>query len=1496
MSSQKSQKNKKNKNSKTDLKEKTNIDNQENKIKLIKRTLENNTHIVLEDTRLKSITSWRKSETKFLQHLVFNILSFGLLHLISLYHPKLYLKLYCNPWPPKECDFFLVENIYGQFTLCSKIHKKRKNPHNISFNNGTIKENIISSPLINYNNKIDNYITKNLTYSFKYKSVTYEYNEETNEITPVYMDLSKLTNKGIFNFFSEGLSTENIIKKFQERYGKNEYYINVGIIYFYFKKIELLYLIFILIIEGINLFFNDPLSFLIVLGIVILLLVAQYIVTKRMIYDLFQKEFTLDGERNKIKVKRRHKITDNSELFYEIKNCDLLPGDIIYLKTNDLVPCDCLILEGECIVNENSLNGSLDIFKKKSLENNNEKFNYEISKVNILYHGMKIVKSISKLNEGYISVLCINTGPNTYKANQFSNILYLFERKNEYKKEYELFGDGRKMILIIILIIFFLSLSLGLIYIFALSVNLDLKNPKIIKLCYTTVIRVICKSFMPVYFLTNSIIYFIGIFHLKKENIFCFEKSKLTTPSNINTIFFGKTGILCENNYEINGYHPIYISSHRTNNISYRTYNSNQYKEMNSQLLKYYKNYLYKCQNDSFNPDFNPRHALRVDLSKYNINKTNHESNECITMFLECLLSCNNVEKYNTEIFGNSLDTSIFRNMNWDIKSYRFNNINNKEQDINCSYNYSNLDQINGDNNKYIYDNKNIVDRNINDIYPNNYYKITESINNEINMQNKPIISRFNSKFYLNQIKKRNIDSTNMSEFSNTSNFIQNDISQSHIISYKLRIYKRFIKNGSLNCSAIAFNFITKELKFMTKGIPEEILDKCDVSTIPDNFENTISIFRRKGFIIIICACKLISIEDYKDSNSIDEYMNNLTFCGFITLKNKLKKEIKNSIKDLTQFNCNLIISTGDNVFNCLPIGFDSEIIENKNIFAFDKDDKKNRIIITKLYSIKRENEEEEDDKNLNISFDKLSKQTITKISNKISNSRFSKPKDTRSKRGKKETSKNNENISLRQSTDEIDKNEILFENKNFSPIKKFIKKPNAKIHKITLNTNEPNKTDEIDKNQNKKYYYNYSDVKSIKKEKKSKINIKNYNITPLNISKNKLKIDYKDYQDSSTKRKFLNNEPKAKTFSTLQKYYFYPGIFEEHEDLNNNCIYCVSGRAFNFLYKNKEKKQCKKILEKIYKNCKIFFNMSSIDKSLAVDFYREFQNSCVCTIGKYPNDFDAIMTSNVGINLNPPNNENTILCHFYSVDSSILSLKKIIREGRTITENILLLKITCFFYTLILNSYILCCFMMEVGVIKGQLNFLEICFLILSVSAFTAQYDNNKNSSNPLIQNKKLYICHYAIQVLGMFCIKVGSIFMLRKNYIDNALLENVLVYRLFITDYFILCVEQLFSTFFVFNYIYFYRRHPLSNIFFVFFNLVLFFYFITLITLNSSNYKFDIFNITDFEFNEYLIDTFDDRNRLKCFIVCAIDFSCSFIFSRIIFFIFDKLAKNNN
>jgi len=404
MSYESSVKIKTNKYSKVSLKEEIYQDNKENNIRIIRRTLENNTHIVIEDSKLKNITSWRKSQTKFMKNLIFNILSLGILHIVSKFYPKLYLKLYCNPRPPKECDFFLVENIYGQFTLCEKIHKKNKPNDSIIYDSDISKGNIISSALINY--KIESYLTKNVTYSFKYKSIVYEYNEETNEIIPVYMNLSKLTNKGIFNYFNDGLSTQNLVNKFEQRYGNNEYHLNLGLSFFYFKKIESVYLIFILFIQALNLYFHDLISFLVVLGIILLLFLAELIISKQIIFNIYKKEYTLDGEESKIKVKRKYKLVDNDDIFYEINNCNLLPGDIVFLKSNDFTPCDCLILEGECIVSKYHLTGSLDTEKKKSLESNNDQFDYQLNKISILYHGMKIEKTISKSNEGFITVLC----------------------------------------------------------------------------------------------------------------------------------------------------------------------------------------------------------------------------------------------------------------------------------------------------------------------------------------------------------------------------------------------------------------------------------------------------------------------------------------------------------------------------------------------------------------------------------------------------------------------------------------------------------------------------------------------------------------------------------------------------------------------------------------------------------------------------------------------------------------------------------------------------------------------------------------------------------------------------------------------------------------------------------------------------------------------------------------------------------------------------------
>ena len=1471
-----------------------------NEINFLRRTLENNTHEVLQDSKLKRITSWRKSKKKFIKNLIYNIFSLGILHLVSIYNPNLYIKLYCNPCHPKDCDYFLVEDIYGKYTLCLKIYKKRNNYIDIEPN---LENEKGIFPINNNNNYTYNRIkclSKNLTFSFIYKSMTYEYNDETNEIAPVYMNLSKLSNYGIINNFSEGLLTESLVTKYKERYGLNEYHINADLLYIYSKRVEVPNFLIVFIIGIIDFLIGDYISFIIKASIIIIIFFHQYIVIKGMARNLSKDEYTLDGEKQPIRVRRKYLLKDN-EFYTEIKKKELLPGDIIFLKSNDIVPCDCLIMEGECIANESNSTGNLDTFRKTFLERNNELFNYKFNKVNILLHGMKISKTFSKLKEGFISVLCINTGANTYKANQYSNILYLSERRKDNKKIYRFFGENRKSFFIMALFIFFICiiLAVGFYFIF------ELENIKLKKLFAFTIIRTFCKSLMPFYYISYYIIIILSVIRLKSEKILCYDKSRLVNNAGkIETIFFSKTGTLCQKNFEISEYHPVYINPHKSNRISCKSFNQTQCKEMNLKLLNYYKDYLHKKKiNNNDSKEFNLRHALRFEQNELHINKLKNQSSEYIALFMECLLSCNSIDKFNTEIYGNIIETSIFNEMNWDIKVYDF-----KDSIYNYSNNefnekYSSMSEKRS--NKFFYNNKFVfIDKKISDIFPKNYYKITESINNEIKEKNSNI-KRTSSFFIFEEVKDSDDDNSSLNnskkETSLSLNFnsILNNVNSTNINSYKLRVYKRFIIYGTLNSSAIVYNFLTKELRFMIKGMAEDILDKCNKKSLPDNFRSTISFYRKKGYIIIICATKLINIEEYNDFNEYDYYLNNLTFCGFITLKSILKKNTKNAIRELKKFNCNLIITSGDNEYNCLSVGFDSGIIENKNVFVFDRDENNNKILIRKIYSIKDydkynnniNNNDSDTEKNSNETINIVNENNSTKIvSNKfIFTSIF-----------KKKISKNikDENL-VRSSKTKKFLNPYL----NFG--KKIYKEKIVKNKKVLENTEKENyKNDllnselcEINKTDEK-------DKKSITKARKSNI-FKKLDSNNLNVNPNKIRpvksrqrtdiMKFQDMMDNYSKNKNIyRDELKSKnTFiGDYERFYYYYGIFHDNHDLRDNCIYCVSGKTINYLYSNKKRKECKHLLKQIHKYCKIFFHMTSIDKSISIDFFREFPNSYICKIGECQSDFDPIMSSNVGINLREPKNLNTLLCHFYTIDDNIICIKKIIMEGRSVDENIALMKISSYFCTMIINSYIVTCFYRNREVFIGQLNFLEIIISLFFILSFTSKPDYNYHL-NPLSKNLKLLKCHFYTQIIGLFIFKLLSIYFSNYLYKINSEIKIEEANKIFCTYYFILCIELIFSINISFNFISFLKKGVFTNTIFILFILLLLLYFINLISLNSSNFNCDFFKITFFEYHGNLIDSFDDKNRIQLIIICLIDFFVTIFYSMIVYYTFYKIAQ---
>ena len=745
---------------------------------------------------------------------------------------------------------------------------------------------------------------------------------------------------------------------------------------------------------------------------------------------------------------------------------------------------------------------------------------------------------------------------------------------------------------------------------------------------------------------------------------------------------------------------------------------------------------------------------------------------------------------------------------------------------------------------------------------------------------------------FLDQEKMNNKElSINNNSFNIKQNYIVNDILISKIDSYKLRIYKKFIINGTFNTSAIVYNFMTKELRFMTKGMAEDILDNCDKNTLPENFYETISYYRRNGFIIIICATKLININDFNDLNGYEFYLNNLTFCGFITLKNKLKNNIKNSMKDLKKFNCNLIMTSGDNEFNCLSVGLNCGIIEDKNIFSFDKDDN-NNIIIRKILSAK--NNSNTKDENINENSEIISNYALDKYSKNNSKTNLNKDISSKLAYSKDITNlKYNNSITKSQS-----KKNVLLEKKItiVQSKEKEWKSPKIK-HKI------PGKNK---KEKRVSYLNECKKINILQNEKmnNSPLNSEFYaiNINEDKLSKakinNKQKKQYNKYQDnisiinSQNSNNNYGNGRKNNYIKEFDKIYYYPGVFKKHDYLIDNSIYCVSGKLLNYLFKNRKNKEYKYLLQLIHRNCKIFFNMSSIDKSISIDFYRKYPNSYICIIGESQSDFDSIISSNVGINLREPKNFNTILCHFYTKKADILSIAKIIMEGRNYDENISLLKISSYFCTLIINSYILTCFIRNTDVIIGQLNFLEIIFLILSILAFTGMPDYNY-TKNPLLKNISLFNCHYYTQSISVFLMKLITIYFASINYITNLDLKIEKVDIIFCTYYFILSIELISSIIISFNFISFSKKSLISNTFFIIIILLLFLYFINLICLNSSNYKSDYFKISFFEYTKELIDSFDDKNRQRLCLICSIDFFVSFLYSRIIYAIFYKIAE---
>lgn len=148
----------------------------------------------------------------------------------------------------------------------------------------------------------------------------------------------------------------------------------------------------------------------------------------------------------------------------EISSVDLVPGDIIEIQDDQTLPCDVILLNGSCIMNESMLTGESVPILKNALPYHNFKFNpFEDNKNSLLFSGTLCLETRFYMKEKFpVLGLVYKTGFSTMKGQLIRSIL--FPKQNSFN----FFHESLKFLLAISIVSLF-----GLLYTLISYINLE---------------------------------------------------------------------------------------------------------------------------------------------------------------------------------------------------------------------------------------------------------------------------------------------------------------------------------------------------------------------------------------------------------------------------------------------------------------------------------------------------------------------------------------------------------------------------------------------------------------------------------------------------------------------------------------------------------------------------------------------------------------------------------------------------------------------------------------------------------------------------------------------------------------------------------------------------------------------------------------------------------------------------------------------------------------
>lgn len=626
----------------------------------------NTTHDCAVDMHIKSASLWKIDKAKHIWTLIAYTFTFGIIYVCTYIWPTLYIFLSCIPAEIDDAEYIVITDnqdhksleiiLKDDFLYELDEEEEGQTPRNKEEIYQKIKDSLyfqrgekVSPEERERRNTVRRTIQKGETVNdkaFIYLSNKYKYDDREAMFVPCTMYLNRYTKRELISM-KKGICDLDIYNYLRFIYPRNEIELkNASVLmtllfeccspqYFYILASIIIWI------------FNEYWMMSIVISIFTIILIT--ISTKRKV-EAARKIINNEGS-FPVRVIRPFEASIED---MNIEASEIVPGDCVILekldpsdKTPIKVPCDGVILQGYCTVNESDLTGENTLVFRKELVNDNEIFNYQSDKASFLFQGTTVSSLYSyQTKKSQIILLATGTGYNTYRGNMIKNWEYQNPKKKGVNFDYVILG----------IVIFLIWIFSGILFFVFMTEEYDSDEGEFVKLSIWSRLKYsidnitvvlpptlpICISFSRLYFNKK----------LKEKNISCVIEEKIDLAGQVDVIVLDKTGTLTESQLGI----QCYKSTHLDETTSQLSLGDEELTP--STLNKIYKRFWQHIYEEKLKCDIKKQ---QMDYSYQNLSKFN------IIYFTECLASCHYIYRIKGQNFGNSLDQKLFEEMNWEI-------------------------------------------------------------------------------------------------------------------------------------------------------------------------------------------------------------------------------------------------------------------------------------------------------------------------------------------------------------------------------------------------------------------------------------------------------------------------------------------------------------------------------------------------------------------------------------------------------------------------------------------------------------------------------------------------------------------------------------------------------------------------------------------------------------------------------------------------------------